>query len=900
MNNVLNIGQKMLKYPLLIVSFFVISFLFSCAKEEKRVKEPVDYVDPLIGSEDAGNVIPGALRPHGMVKLSPDVVSSPLSGYEYADSNIVGFSHTHLQGTGGGSYGHILIYPMIGSLDKINHGKCFSSFKHANETAEVGYYSVVLDESKIKAELAVTQHAGIHRYTFPKSENAYLLLDVGHALSSSQPCTDGKAEIVGNKAVKGFGYYGFPVYFYAEFSKPFDSFGTWSGAELVRPFTIIDEKYLFADKVGGIRGLKGEYYDNKTLSGKPVFTRIDKTINYRWGMEHPKKLPLNGFSIRWTGKIVPPKTGTVKLRIDGDDGIRFWVDGKLLIDQWVNRGETADIVSVELQKDKAINIKIEYYENVGVSLARLKWDIVPEMGELHPDSSSESGDKVGAYLHYKTQKDESVMVKVGISHISTEQARKNLENEISGWDFEGVKNETKEIWNKLLKRMYVEGGTENQKTIFYTSLYHSLIVPTDYTEDDQYYSGVSGEGKVYPANGRHYYSDDWCTWDTFRSTHPLQTIIEAERQSDYVWSYLQMYEHSGCLPSCPALWSGCSMGMNSNHTVSVISDIYNKGYKDFDAEKIYEAMRDYALEYPAGYNNLSRDYLKLGYVPFEYDKSVREKAAASITLECAYDDWCVAQMAKALGKEDDYEMFLKRAVNYKNLFDPESGFMRPRHSNGKWKTPFNPQSKQGHSNGFTESNSYQMTFFVPQDIAGLIKLMGGKDVFEKKLDYYFSNNLHNPGNEPDFINPFLYNYVDDAWKTQSVVRNILQTAYTDKPRGLRGNDDSGAMSAWYVFGAAGFYPVTPGYPEYVITSPLFEKITINNGADKKPFIISAKYASIKNGFIQSAVLNGKNLAFPLLKHSDIAKGGTLELIMGDRPNRKWGKGAISAYYSISK
>ncbi len=229
--------------------------------------------------------------------------------------------------------------------------------------------------------------------------------------------------------------------------------------------------------------------------------------------------------------------------------------------------------------------------------------------------------------------------------------------------------------------MYVEGGTENQKTIFYTSLYHSLIVPTDYTEDDQYYSGISGEGKVYPANGRHFYSDDWCTWDTFRSTHPLQTIVEPERQSDYVWSYVQMFEHSGCLPSCPALWSGCSMGMNSNHTVSVISDIYNKGFKDFDAEKAYQAMREYALEYPAGHGDLSRDYLKLGYVPFEYDKGVREKASASITLECAYDDWCVAQMAKALGKEDDYKLFLKRAVNYKNIFDPETGFMRPRHTN---------------------------------------------------------------------------------------------------------------------------------------------------------------------------------------------------------------------------
>ena len=871
----------------------------SCNKD-KIAKHPVDFVDPLIGTEDAGNVIPGALRPHGMVKLSPDAVSFPLSGYEYLDSSIVGFSHLHLQGTGGGAYGNILLYPMTGNLDKIIKGKCFSTFKHTNETAEAGYYRVLLDESAINVELTATDHAGFHRYTFPNSEESYILLDIGHSLSSSKVCTEGMLEIEGNEIVKGYGYYGYPVYFYAKFNKPFESSGTWNGSSLVRPYTVINESYLFADEIGGKNGLKGEYYNNKSLSGKPVFTRIDKTVNFRWGMRHPENLPLNGFSIRWTGKLLPPENGTYKLRIDGDDGIRFWVNGKLLIDQWVNRGETADIATIKLQKDKPVDIKIEYYENVGVSLARLKWNLVPEKGELHHNVKKEFGDKIGAFLKFNQQNNNPIMVKVGISLISIEQAKKNLLTEIPGWDFEGIKEETKTIWNNLLKRMEVVGGSEKQKTIFYTSLYHSLIIPTDYTEGDSYYSGVNGKGKIYPANGRNFYSDDWCTWDTFRSTHPLQTIIEPERQSDYVWSYMQMYEHSGCLPSCPGLWSGCGMGMNSNHTVSVISDIYNKGFADFDMEKAYEAMREYGLEYPAGREDLSQDYLKLGYVAYEYDNGVREKAAASITLECAYDDWCIAQMAKTLGKEDDYKMFMNRAMNYHNLFDKETGFMRPRHTDGKWKTPFDSRSKQGHSNGFTESNSYQMTFFVPQDIVGLMELMGGKEIFNKKLDYYFSNNLHNPGNEPDFINPFLYNYSDAAWKTQAVVRDILQEAYTAEPRGLRGNDDSGAMSAWYVFAAAGFYPVSPGVPEYVIVSPVFEKITIKNGAGKKPFIIHAKNASTQNKYIQSASLNGKKLIYPLLTHSDILNGGKLELIMGSKPNKAWGKGALKAYYSISK
>ncbi len=884
-----------------IIAFLILNIIliFSCAKKND-VMEPVDYVNPLIGTLDAGNVIPGALRPHAMVKLSPDMSGSPLSGYEYADSNIVGFSHTHLQGTGGGAYGQILVYPLIGKLEKITRGKCFSSFSHVNETAKVGYYSVLLDESNIKAELAATAHAGIHRYTFPKSDEAYLLLDIGHTLSSANFCTDGNIKIIDNNTLKGFGYYGFPVYFYAKFSKPFSAFGTWKDCELVRSFAVIDEKYLFADKMGGKHGLKGEYYDNKILSGKPFYTRIDKTINFRWGMKHPEKLPLNGFSIRWTGKIVPPKTGLVKVRIDGDDGIRFWVDGKLLIDQWVNRGETADIVTIKMQKERALDIKIEYYENVGVSLARLKWDIVPERGELHADSHSEQGSKIGAYLQFKTEKNEQILTKIGISYVSSQQAQKNMEAEIEDWDFDSIVQETKRIWNDLLKRIRVEGGTAKQKTVFYTSLYHALIEPTDYSEGNKYYSGVSGKGEIYDADGRHFYSDDWCTWDTYRTTHPLQTIIEPERQSDYVWSYVQMYEHSGCLPSCPGLWSGCSMGMNGNHTIPVIVDIYNKGFKDFDIGKAYKAVTHHTITNPAGSDELSSEYLNLGYVAFEHDKGVREKASASITLECAYDDWCVAQFAKALNKENDYQKFIKRAKNYRNLFDAQNGFMRPRHADGSWKRPFNPESKQGHANGFTESNAYQMTFFVPQDLAGLINLMGGKSSFSKKLDYYFANSLHNPGNEPDFINPFLYNYSDEAWKTQSVVRDILQKAYTAEPRGLIGNDDSGALSAWYVFAAAGFYPVCPGVAEYALVSPIFKKITIENGAGKKPFEIIVRNYSPHNAFIQSALLNGQSLNYPILKHTDIIRGGKLELFMDNKPNRAWGKNALKVYYSIGK
>ncbi len=884
-------------------SFSLLLSVFSCEKNEIEIK-PVDYVNPFIGTKGEGNVIPGALRPHSMVKLSPDNLNSPLSGYEYDDNYIVGFSHTHLQGTGGGAYGNILLYPMASDLNKIISGKCFSEFSHAKESAKPGYYSVTLLDDNIKAELTSTDHAGFHRYAFPESEKSYILIDVGHSLGS--PCEDGYIEIIGDDVIQGYGLYGYPVYFVAKFDRPFQSYGTWKGSKLVRPFVPVPESALIVGDNTGQHGLKGEYFDNKTLSGLPVYTRIDKTINFRWGMRHPEKLPLNNFSIRWTGKLVPPVTGTYKLRLEGDDGIRFYLDNKLLIDQWVDRGETADMVTVSLQAKKPVDIRIEYYDNVGVSLARLKWDLVPEMGEIHENSTEESGKNIGAFVRYSTGKDEKIQVKTGISYISVEQARRNLDREIPdreipGWDFDSIQQESETIWNNLLSRIKVEGGTQKQKVKFYTSLYHALITPIDYTEEDFYYSGITGVREIYPAKGRRFYSDDWCTWDTFRSTHPLQTIVEPERQADYAQSYVSMYEHSGCLPNCQGSRLGCNMGMDANHTISVLVDIFMKGFTDFDYETAYQAMRENSLNNPGGNEELSQDYLSLGYIAFEYDGGAREKKSSSFTLERAYNDWCVAQMAKALGKDEDYKLFMQRAMNYQNLFDAETGFMRPRHKNGAWKDPFDLGSKQGNSNGFTESNSWQMTWFVPQDIQGLINLMGGRESFVKKLDQYFLEDRHNPGNEPDFINPFLFNYAGAPWKTQEVVREIMAKAYGSGPDGLKGNDDSGALSAWYVFAAMGLYPVTPGSNIYVITSPIFSSILIDNGnKNGTTFQIKAKNSSKENKYIQSAMLNGVQLENPWISHSDISNGGTLALTMGTAPNKEWGSRLENTPPSISE
>lgn len=773
-----------------------------------------------------------------------------------------------------------------------------SEFNHVQESAKPGYYSVTLLDDNITAELTSTDHAGFHRYTFPESEKSTILIDVGHSLDS--PCEGGHIEIVGDDMIQGYGLYGYPVYFVAKFDKPFQAHGTWNGSKLVRPFVPVPESALIVGDGKGQHGLKGEYFDNKTFSGSPVYTRIDKTVNFRWGMLHPEKLPLNNFSIRWSGKLVPPVTGTYKLRLEGDDGIRFYLDNKLLIDQWVDRGETADMVTVSLQADKPVDIRIEYYDNVGVSLARLKWDLVPEIGKIHKNSNKESGTDIGVFVQYSTEKDEEVQVKVGISYLNLEQARQNLDREIPDWDFNSIQQESEAIWNNLLSRVKIEGGTEEQKVKFYTSLYHTLITPIDYTEDDSYYSGVTGVNEIYPAKGRRFYSDDWCTWDTYRTSHPLQTIVEPERQADYAQSYVSMYDHSGCLPSCPGSWLGCFMGMDGNHTISVLVDIFMKGFTDFDYEMAYKAMRENSMANPGGNEEFSEDYLNLGYIAFEYDGGEREKKSASYTLDRVYNDWCMAQMAKKLGKDEDYKLFIKRAMNYQNIFDTETGFMRPRYKDGSWKDPFDPGSKQGNSNGFTESNSWQMTWSVPQDIQGLINLMGGRENFVNKLDQYFREDRHNPGNEPDFINPFLFNYAGAPWKTQEVVREIMANAYGSDPGGLRGNDDSGALSAWYSLAAMGLYPVCPGSNNYVLSSPVFDNIIIDNGNQNgTTFQIRAENNSQKNKYIQSATLNGVLLEKPWITHSDIAHGGILILEMGAIPNKDWGSLLENAPPSIS-
>ncbi|OQX78495.1 MAG: glycosyl hydrolase family 92 [Bacteroidetes bacterium 4484_249] len=508
--------------------------------------------------------------------------------------------------------------------------------------------------------------------------------------------------------------------------------------------------------------------------------------------------------------------------------------------------------------------------------------------EIKNNNKQAQGENIKAYVSFNTEENEDVLVKVGISAVSIEGAQKNLKSELSGWKFEKVREDAKKTWNKELSKIIVIGGTEEQKTVFYTALYHAFLVPNLFMDVDEKYRGR--DLNTHQAEGFDYYTV-FSLWDTFRGEHPLFTITQQKRTVDFIKTMIAQYEQGGRLPvwELAANETECMIGY---HSVPVIVDAYMKGIQDFDTEKAFEAIK-----YSAELDHFGlKQYKKFGYIPAQ-----DEAESVSKTLEYAYDDWCIAIMAKELGKTDDYNKFIKRAQSYKNIFDPATGFMRAK-MNGRWFEPFDP--KEVNFN-YTEANSWQYSFFVPQDISGLVNMMGGKDIFENKLDEMFTESTETTGrqqsditgligqyahgNEPSHHMAYLYNFIGKPWKTQKRVRQILNDLYTEKPDGLCGNEDCGQMSAWYVLSAMGFYPVTPGAPIYAVGSPLFDEVTINleNG---KVFTITANNNSEKNIYIQSAKLNGQDYTKSFIEHQDIMKGGELVFEMGPEPGKDWGTG----------
>jgi predicted alpha-1,2-mannosidase len=499
------------------------------------------------------------------------------------------------------------------------------------------------------------------------------------------------------------------------------------------------------------------------------------------------------------------------------------------------------------------------------------------------------GENIKAIFRFDTQSGEELLLKIGISMVSIDGARNNLETEIKDWNFDRVREAAQESWNKELSKIEVEGGTKTEQTLFYTALYHSMIHPNIYMDADRRFRSTNG--KVYTATDFDNYTN-FSLWDTFRALHPLYTIINRERTNQFIRSFLERYDHNGrmLIMEFDGV-EGETPPMIGTHSLSVIADAYVKGIRGFDVPKAYEAMKKLADDPIRPEKEL---YLKYGFIPSDL-----KGQSVSMTLEFCYDDWCVTRLARDFD-DKDHKLFSQRGDFYRNVFSGEVNFMRGRKSNFQFVGNFDPMETINH---YTEANAYQYSTFVPQDIDGLVGLMGGEKVFENWLDSCFSVrtdyskiNLadvtgligqYAHGNEPSHHISYLYNYVGAPWKTQEKVRQILSTLYTNKPDGIDGNEDCGQMSAWYVMSAMGIYAVTPGLDYYVVGSPIFDKVTINLENGKK-FEIIAKNNSPANKYILSAELNGQPWAKSYLNHADIANGGQAVFRMGSEPNREWG------------
>ncbi len=503
----------------------------------------------------------------------------------------------------------------------------------------------------------------------------------------------------------------------------------------------------------------------------------------------------------------------------------------------------------------------------------------------------DTGEKTGAYLTFKTRDQQEINLKVGISFISEGKARKNLYTDIADWNFSKVKLSASYAWNHELNKVHVDFGSEEDKKIFYTALYHSMLMPVDRT----------GENPKWLSD-TPYYDDYYAIWDTFRATHPLLSILNPDKQVEMLQSLLAIYEMEGYMPDARSGNENGRTQGGSNCDI-LIADAYVKGLKGLDYEKALQAMLKNA-EIPPGDDARQEGrggilaYNELGYVPTNLTENGKHlsipqgyERAGTRTVEYANCDWAIAQVAKGLGKNDIYKKYKKRASNWENLWrssakhDGESGFIWPKTRDGKWIKNFDALKAGSWNDFFYESHSWEYSLYVPQDVKGLIEKCGGKEAFISRLNHFFENNYFNISNEPGFFTPCLYTYAGRPDKTAEVVKNTLRNHYSTKRSGLPGNDDAGSMSAWYAFHAIGLYP-NAGQNVYIITSPVFgqSKIHLNNG---KTFTINAENLSNENIYIIYAELNGQPLDKAWITHEDIVNGGELFLEMGDMPT-EWG------------
>lgn len=522
------------------------------------------------------------------------------------------------------------------------------------------------------------------------------------------------------------------------------------------------------------------------------------------------------------------------------------------------------------------------------------------------DQNGKKQPRCKVLLQFATQKDEQVMVKMAVSAVDMEGAQKNLEAEIPGWDFEGIRKSARQAWNNYLSKIDVTTAEQDDKTIFYTAMYHTAISPNLFTDVDGRYLGM--DLKTHQGDVNQPVYTTFSLWDTFRALHPLLSIIDPAKNNDYIRSLLLKAQEGGVLPKWE-LAGNYTATMIGYHAASLMADAYTKGYADFDLNEAYKACIRAAEYDTTGIKcpelvlpvlmPMARYYKNtLGYIPCD-----RENESVAKALEYAYDDYCISILAEAVGDYKNQEKYAKFAKAYELYFDPSTRFMRGLDSKGKWRTPFNPRASNHRNDDYCEGTAWQWTWFVPHDVEGLVGLMGGEDAFVGKLDSLFTASSqmegevvsaditgligqYAQGNEPSHHVIHMYNYVNRPWQTQELLDRVFKEQYRNDPDGLSGNEDCGQMSAWYILNSMGFYQVCPGKPVYSIGRPIFDKVVINL-PENKTFTITALNNSKENKYIQAVKLNGKDLVTPFFEHKDMINGGTLEFVMTNQPTQ-WG------------
>lgn len=727
--------------------------------------DPVDYVNPFIGTTNYGTTNPGAVCPQGMMSVVPFNVMGAVEGnrdkdsrwwstpYEHNNVFFTGYAHVNLSGVGCPELGSLLLMPTTGELE-VDYMKYGSHY--TDEQASPGYYSNILTKYGIKTEVTATPRTGRARFTFPEGKGN-ILLNLGEGLTNESGATVrfvNDREIEGSKLLGTFCYNPqsvFPIYFVMRIDKQPGDRGYW---KKMRPMTI-------------------EAQWDSTAGTRKIYTSYLKEM---------------------------------------------------------------------------------------------------------------SGDDIGTWFTFDTREGETIEVSIGVSFVSIENARENLEAEQAGRTFDDLRQTARTAWRNDLSRILVEGGTDDQRTVLYTALYHFLIHPNILNDVNGEYPAMESN-EILTTQGRRY--TVFSLWDTYRNVHQLMTLLFPDRQLDMVRTMIDMYREHGWLPKWE-LYGRETLTMEGDPAIPVIVDTWMKGLRDFDLETAYEAMRKSATA--SGAENLMRpdadDYFNLGYVPLreQYDNSV------SHALEYYIADFSLSRLAAALGKKEDAKLFYERSLGYRHYFCPEYGTLRPKLPDGTFYAPFNPEQGANFEPcpGFHEGSAWNYTFYVPHDIPGLTRLMGGRKAFIDKLQHVFDAGLYDPANEPDIAYPYLFSYFKgEEWRTQKLVKELLAKYFKAAPDGIPGNDDTGTMSAWAIFSMLGFYPDCPGLPEYTLTAPTFDKVTIQLDTryyPQKELVITTVRPTSDANYIKGIKVGGKAYKGFRISHDQWVNAGQVEFILQERPS----------------